>query len=366
MSSKIFFHKQLDKQGIANRFAKYCLAVLSLGILVSCSFQGGEESQADGLDRELLALLPPDVASLTSFDVLRLKSMPLYRLSVEEDRKNKRPGGDRKTVAGKTSFDPWRDIDMLLAAAWVEGSRDKLDTLPTLVLLVARGRFHATGGIGRELNNAEVENHRGFDVYHRPAVALSDFLPQTLDSIFLTQFDDGFSLVLFDGEIAVAGVRPIVMQTIDRYIDDDPNLLGNTQLIERAEVLSVSNQAWSVFLDIGDLWESQVHKFPRGINIPVARVFRAISISTIAVNLTDGIDVKAEGICATPQDARTLVNVSRGMVGLGRFALSRQYPVVMNLLKNIDLVDDGMTFRASLKMTVSEFEKTLASLKREQ
>ena len=88
--------------------------------------------------------------------------------------------------------------------------------------------------------------------------------------------------------------------------------------------------------------------------------------SSLAADLTDGIDVKAEGVCATPEDAKTLADAGRGMVALGRLTLSEQYPDLMKLFDAINVVDDAKVIRASVRMTASDFEGLLAAFRKEQ
>ena len=83
----------------------------------------------------------------------------------------------------------------------------------------------------------------------------------------------------------------------------------------------------------------------------------------MAVALTDGIDVQAEGVCAAPEDAKTLAEVGRGMVALGRLTLSGKYSEAMTLFDAIDVVAEEKLIRASVKMTAADFERLLAAFK---
>ena len=268
-------------------------------------------------------------------------------------------------MAAEIGLDPRRDLDRVLAASWVDRSDDKSSAPTARFLVAARGRFDLTE-IGRQLDDAKVEEYRGVTVYYQPTPQTSGSIPQAPGSEFLKQREDGFSLAFFDERIAVAGVKPAVMETIDRKMDGGASLLDNTQLLERAEALNLSNQLWSVSLNTGELWESGAGSFPSGINIPAFQIFRSMESSSLAADLTDGIDVKAEGVCATTEDAKTLADASRGMVALGRLTLSGQYPAAMQLFDAIDVAEDEKLIRASVKMTASDFERLLAALKGER
>ena len=360
-----FSRKRFDKRRVANRSTASLLLVIFVAVVALYSCQTEDEGQAGGLDRELVALLPPHATSLTGADILRLRTTRVFRLLEEESRKNDGPRGSVKTIVEKTGFDPWQDLDRVLAASWVDASDDESSAPAARFLVVARGRFDLTG-IGRQLDDAEVEQYRGATVYHQPVHQPSGSIPQEPGSEFLKQLEDGFSLAFFDESTAVAGVKPAVIGTIDRKMDGGASFLDNTQLLERAEALNLSNQLWSVSLNAGELWESGADSLPGGINIPAFRIFRSMESSSLAADLTDGIDVRAEGVCATAEDAKTLAEAGRGMVALGRLTLSEQYPDVMKLFDAIDVAEDEKLIRASVKMTASDFESLLAALKEER
>ena len=365
MLPKGFSRKRFGKRRVANRSTASLLLVIFVVVVALYSFQTEDEGQAGGLDRELVALLPPSATSLTGADILRLKTTPVFRFLEEESRKNEGPRGRVKTIVEKTGFDPLQDLDRVLVASWVDAPNDESSAPTARFLVVARGRFDLTE-IGHQLDDAEVEQYRGVTVYHQPVPQPSGSIPEAPDSEFLKQLEDGFSLAFFDERTAVAGVKPAVMKTIDRKMDGGASLLDNIQLLERAEALNQSNQLWSVSLNTGELWESGAGNLPSGINIPAFRIFRSMESSSLAADLTDGIDVKAEGVCATPEDAKTLADAGRGMVALGRLTLSDKYPEAMKLFDAIDVVDDQKVIRASVKMTAADFETLLAALKEER
>ena len=365
MLAKGFSRDWLGKERLTSRSTACLLAVVFVPVLAFYSCQTEDESQAAGLDRELAALLPSNATSLMGADILRLKTTPVYRLLEAESRKNEQLHQDFDRMAAQIGFDPWQDLERVLAASWVDASDDNSSAPAARFLVVARGRFDLTE-IGPRLDDVKVEQYRGVTVYHQPVPQTSGSIPQAPGSEFLKQLEDGFSLAFFDERIAVAGVKPAVMETIDRKMDGGASLLDNTQLLERAEALNLSNQLWSVSLNAGELWESQAGSFPSGINIPAFRIFRSMESSSLAADLTDGIDVKAEGVCATPEDAKTLADAGRGMVALGRLTLSEQYPDVMKLFDALDVVDDEKVIRASVKMTGPDLERLLAAIKGER
>ena len=363
MLAKGFSRDWFGKERLTSRSTACLLAVVFVSVLTLHSCRSEDKSQGVGVDRELAALLPSDASGVGGVDIMRLKTTPVYRLW-EESRGNEQVHHDFDRMAAEIGFDPRQDLNRVMAASWVDALDDNSSAPTARFLVVARGRFDLTE-IGPQLDDAKVEEYRGVTVYHQPVPQTSGSIPQAPGSEFLKQLEDGFSLAFFDERIAVAGVKPAVMETIDRKMDGGASLLDNTQLLERAEALNLSNQLWSVSLNTGELWESQAGSFPSGINIPAFRIFRSMESSSLAADLTDGIDVKAEGVCATPEDAKTLADAGRGMVALGRLTLSEQYPDVIKLFDAIDVVDDEKVIRASVKMTAAEFERLLAAIKGE-
>ena len=259
-----FFRDWFGKERLTNRSTACLLALLFVAVLAFYSCQTEDGSQSVGVNRKLAALLPPNATSLMGADILRLKTTPVYRFLEEESQKNESPQRGLKTIAERTGFDPWQDLDRVLAASWVDASDDKSSAPTARFLVVARGRFDLTE-IGRQLDDAEVEEYRGVTAYHQPVPQTSGSIPQAPGSEFLKQLEDGFSLAFFDERTAVAGVKPAVIGTIDRKMDGGASLLDNTQLLERAEALNLSNQLWSVSLNTGELWESQAGSLPSGI-----------------------------------------------------------------------------------------------------
>ena len=356
----------------ANRSTACLLAVVFVSVLTLHSCRSEDKSQAAGLDRELAALLPSDASGVGSVDMMRLKIIPIYRLLEAESERNESyyqyldQSLDRMTA--QIGFDPRQDLDRVMSASWADRPDDGVESPGAWSIAVARGRFHLTDAVRKWFEeNGDVEEYRGVTVYHSPTPETGGSIPQAPEPEFLKQLEDVFSFALFDERIAVAGTKLAVMETIDRKIDGGPSLLDNKPLLERAEALNLSNQLWSFSSNMGELLESRLDSLPSGINIPPAlRSLLSIESASCAADLAEGIDVQAEFVFATPEDAKTLADAGRGMVALGRLTLSEQYPDVMKLLDAIDVVDDEKLIRASVKMTAAEFERLLAAFKGER
>ena len=366
MLTNVFPRKGFGKEQLTTRSTACLLVVLFVPVLALSSCRSEDEGQALGLDRELAALLPPDVSGVGGVDMMRLKATPVYRLW-EESRGNEQVHHDFDRMAAEIGFDPRQDLDRVMAASWVDRPDDEVASSGVRSIAVARGRFRLTDAVRKWLeDHGDVEEYRGVTVYHQQTPKATGSSRRTPGFGLLRAAEGRFSVAFFDEEIAVTGKKSAVTETIDRKIDGGPGLVDNEELLRQVQTISSSNQIWWVSLNPGELWESGVGSLPSGINIPAFRIFRSMERSSLAADLTDGIDVQAEGVCAAPEDAKTLAEVGRGMVALGRLTLSEKYPEAMKLFDAIDVAEDEKLIRASVKMTGSDFERLLAGFKGER
>ena len=100
MLTNVFPRKGFGKEQLTTRSTACLLVVLFVSVLALSSCRSEDEGQALGLDRELAALLPPDVSGVGGVDMMRLKATPVYRLWEESPRERTsssrfRPHGGR-------------------------------------------------------------------------------------------------------------------------------------------------------------------------------------------------------------------------------------------------------------------------------
>ena len=358
-----FSRDWFGKEQLTSRSTACLLAALFAAVLAFSSCRSEDESQALGLDRELAALLPSEASGVGGLDMKRLKATPVYRLW-KESRENEQAHQDFDRMAAEIGFDPRRDLHQVLAASWIDRPDEGVESPGPRSIAVARGRFSLTDTVRKWLeDHTVVEEYRGVAVYHSPTPETSGSTPEAPGSEFFGRLEHGLSLVFFDEEIAAAGNKSAVMETIDRKMDGGRSLVDDGTLLGQVQAISSSNQIWWLSLNPEELWESGAGRMPSGINIPAFRIFRSMERSSLAADLAEGIDVQAEGVCAVPEDAKTLAEVGRGMVALGRLTLSEKYPQTMTLFDAIDVAAEEKLIRASVKMTAAEFESLLAAFK---
>ena len=313
----------------------------------------GKQVRAQSLqiDRSLLALLPANANTLVGVDVERLKHTSLYQRLEEESRKEK--GRNQfDELAAMTGFDPRRDVEQLLVAAWPQGMASRPGEAEPNFLVAGRGRFNAAN-LTREIlkQQAVVEKYRGYDILGPRA---SGKEPQRTKG----KHDQG-AVAFLDETTAVAGNRAEVRAAIDRKIGGGPTLLHNTDLLGRAQRISGASQIWAVSQSPGELLrqglpsEGPLH----GSNF--ARIFQSMQNTSFGLNLTDGLDLLAAGLCRTPEDAKTLADAARGVIALGRLTLSDKEPEWMTVFDRIRVEERGAELDISVSIEREMFEKLL-------
>lgn len=329
------------------------LALLVLGVYLTRTARHAS-AQSITLDRNLVALLPANATTLVGVDVDRLKGTALYRHIEAESQKG--PGNSQfDNFTATTGFDPRRDVRELLVASWVDAAAKNQSQF----VAVARGEFNVTA-IGNEIKKegkATSQTYRGFEV----------FLPdgnrkQVPKNESSTPHDQG-AFAFLDTKTAIAGSRPAVLAAIDRKAGGGPSLLDNTSLLSRAQTISASSQVWAVSQSPGDV---VAHAMPKSGSVETsnfARIFASMQNSTFAVDLMNGVDLRANGICKTSEDAKTLGDAARGFVAIGRLAASQKEPELMGLLDGIKVEEQSTELNISVRVDPATLDKLLEKKK---
>ena len=328
------------------------LMTTGLGVgLYFWQFEQPAQAQALALDRNLLALLPPNSTSLVGVDVARLKQTPVYRHIEEESR---RSGGSKRNdleeFVAKTGFDPRQDVDEMLVASYEDPSQQDSDSQ---FVAVARGRFNLSSLKGElRARGATVETYKGFEIFgpeNRPSRSRRPGSSREEQGRF----------TFLDEKTALAGTRSAVLAAIDRKLSGGPSLLANTALLGRAQNISGSNQVWAVSDRPGQVITRAIPRkhAPQGSNF--ARIFSSMQNSTFALDLMNGVDLRAAGLCKTTQDAKALADAARGIVALGRLSASQNEPELMAVFDNIQVDDRDTELNISVRIDLPTFEKLL-------
>ncbi len=256
---------------------------------VSVAILGCGLAQMGGgrVDPALAALVPSDTIMLAGIRMSDLRSTPLYSKMVAQKRLS-----DLDDFAKKTNFDPRKDVnDMLVASNGTDS------------VLLARGTFkiQTPAGLKKSL-------YKGVAIYGK---------------------DDGAYAIL-DASTAVAGSVAAVRKAIDQK---QSGQRGAAALVEQARSLAGSGQIWLVSNGWGTLPD---RLSAQGGNISNAnRFLRSIESATLIADLRSGLAANLTGQCRTEQDAKTLGDAARGMVGLGRLSVPENQPEMLRVFDGI-------------------------------
>ncbi len=259
------------------------LAAISLLIIGCTSAQMG----GTRVDPALAALVPADTIVLAGVQMRELRATPLYTKLISRKRLS-----ELDDFAKKTNFDPRKDVNELLV---VSNGTDNT--------LLARGNFKIQAPAG--LNKS---TYKGVTIYGK---------------------GDGAYAIL-DTTTAVAGTESVVHGAIDQK---ESGQRGAAGLIDRARGLSGPGQIWLV----ANGWGALPDRLSRdGGNLSnLSRFFRGIDKATLTVDLRSGVVAQAKGECRTEQDAKTLGDAARGLVGLGRLTVPENKPEMLKLFDGI-------------------------------
>jgi hypothetical protein len=262
---------------------KASLAAISV-LMVACS-----SAQMGGtrVDPALAALVPADTIVLSGIRMREFRATPLYAKLISQKRLS-----ELDDFAKKTNFDPRKDVNELLVAS--NGTDNTV---------LARGTFkiNAPAGLTKSA-------YKGVTVYGQ---------------------GDGAYAIL-DTTTAVAGAESAVHRVIDQK---QSGQRGPAGLLGRARGLTAPGQIWLV----ADGWGALPERLSRdGGNLSnLSRFFRGIEKATATVDLRSGVVAQAKGECRTEQDAKTLGDAARGLVGLGRLTVPENKPEMLRLFDGI-------------------------------
>lgn len=236
------------------------------------------------IDATLARFVAPDAVFVAGARMESLRSTPLYRKWVEG---KPRPLLDR--FAQRTGLDPRRDIGEVLLSS--DGKH---------MVAIARGRFDnqrleawlsASGG--------RRERYKGYTLLGNEKSALLLLDPNT-----------------------VAGGAPAVL----RELADRRNQRRSSPLLEKARAFPATTQFWAISSNPLAIAE----ELPAGgVLANLRKIAAMLESGTLAGDLHGGLHLTMEGKCRNEEDARTLVEVLRGLVGLARLSTPDNAPELL-------------------------------------
>lgn len=255
------------------------------------------------VDPVLAALIPGDSVMLAGARMEEIRATPVYKRLLIRQRLQ-----ELDKFAAETGFDPRKDVRELLMAS------NGKDTV-----VVARGKFPGTG-----IPSAKKLIYKGYTLFEN---------------------EEGAYAVL-DTTTAVAGKTLAVRSAIDQYKSGNRNAAA--ALLRKAQEVPGPNQIWAVSIGWGNFLERAAPETGNAANF--GKIFRSLENTTFAADLRTGLNATATGLCTTEQDARTLHDALRGLVGLGRLSVPDNQPELARFYDGIKVEQQ----QRSLKITVSE------------
>jgi hypothetical protein len=286
---------------------KVWLLAASVAIL-GCS---SAEIGGNRIDPALAALVPSDTIILSGARMSELRSTALYSKLISRQRLS-----ELDDFAKKTNFDPRKDVnDMLIANNGADS------------VVLARGNFKIQAPVGLKKSA-----YKGVTIYSK---------------------NEGAYAIL-DATTAVAGPEPAVRKVIDQK---QSGQRGAAALLDRARALAGTGQVWFVSNGWGTLPD---RLSGQGGNLSnLSRFFRSIETATAIADLRSGLVANANGQCKTEQDAKTLGDAARGMVGLGRLSVPENQPEMLRLFDGIKVEQKQTSIQVNVNITPDLIDRLL-------
>ena len=289
-----------------------CLALMSL-LALGC---GSAETGSVRVDPGLAALVPADTVTLGGVRMEALRATAVYKRWVVG---RSMPLMDE--FAKETGLDLRKDLAELLSAS---NGRD------TVVL--ARGKF----------SPATLESRLS-----RPGVKRMPYKGHTLIG------NEEGAVAFLNATTAVAGRAAMIHSVIDQR-----NRGGvPAALLEKLKTVPASSQIWAVSLggfgQIGKVVPQE------GMLANVGKILSLIENFTFAADFRAGLDALATGLCRSEQDARSLSDAVRGLIGLGRLSTPDNEPEMLRFYDAIQVEQQQRTVRVRAQIPQDLLDKAI-------
>jgi hypothetical protein len=280
---------------------------------VSCNWaqMGGSR-----VDAKLVSMIPADTVGLAGIRMDDLRPSPLYQKLLSQQRLTM-----FDDLAARTGFDPRKDVRELLIAS---NGRDD-------ALILARGTFHI-----RAPAEFKKTTYQGYTLY--------------------TSEHGGVGLI--DESTAVAGRIPTVRAALDQFKSGKSS--ADPDLLARARAIGPENQIWSVSKGFGGILNRALPESGNAANLD--KILRALENATAAVDLRSGVKGYATGLCRTEQDAKSLGDAARGLVGMGRLSVPDNQPQMLRLWDGIKIEQQQRTVRINVAIPQELVDKLVEML----
>ena len=283
-------------------------------LATSLMIAGCSSAQTGGrVDPVLAALVPADAFLLSGVRMSELRTTPLYAKMLSQDLSS-----TLDDFARNTNFDIRKDVNDILLASTPTASGK---------VLLARGNFkiQAPAGFRKSV-------YKGVAIYSQGEAAYAILDPTT----------------------AVAAPQPEVRKIIDQK---QSGQRGATVLLDHARNLAGAGQIWLVSNGWGTLPADLSRQDGNIANL--SRFMQSIERATAIADLRSGLVGNITGECKSEQDAKSLGDAARGMVGLGRLNVPENRPELLRLFDGIKVEQKQRTIQVNINISADLIDRML-------
>jgi hypothetical protein len=248
------------------------------------------------IDNVLIKMVPPGTTTLVGARMDVLKTTEFYKRMMAAQ---KLPQFDR--FAAESGFDPRRDVREVLFAEAPQGA-----------VLMARGTFRINEPI---LQGTKRIRHGEYNI---TAIEASGFC-------------------ILDSTLAVAGDIPAIEAVLEEWKSGSHT--AAQPLVARVKTVSDSIQLWAVSTGAAGFLADNLPLMAGGIDF--AKIFRSLDNTWLVSDFSTGLRAEAHGTAAREQDAGSLRDAVKGIIGLGRLSVPEKQPELLKLWDGILVEQQG-------------------------
>jgi hypothetical protein len=271
-------------------------------------------------DRQLLGMMMPDAKVLGGMNVIQVRTSPYGQYLLSQGPFN---DPQFQQFVMKTGFDPLRDItEVVVASRGVPGDKSGL--------VAARGTFNIQQIIAFvQTNGGTVDQSHGVPLITGPHGEMA--------------------IALIDNTLALAGDADSVIAAIPRRTA--PSTLDPV-LVAKADALSASADAWAATTVSPGAAGLPTGSKPGGFDLTA---LQSIQQSSAGVKFGASVNVNAEVVTDTPQNASALADVARLLVKLGE--MNPQSAQIAPLLESVSIQTAGTAVQLSVSIPENLIEQ---------
>jgi len=261
-------------------------------------------------DTSLGKFVPGDSIALAGVRMDQVRTSPIYQKLRAQKRFS-----ELDDLKARTGFDPTRDVNELLVASNGKNA-----------VTIARGRFAPSDPAAKKAP------YKGYTLY--------------------LHGDGAYAII--DPSTAVAGTQPAVRAAIDQYKSESSSP-AVTALLTRARELSPQAQMWAV----SDSPEAFAGLASGNAAGNFGKVFGQIERVALTVDLNNGFNAVASGQCRTEQDAKSLGDALRGLVGLGKMSVPQGQTDLLRLYDSVQVDQTQNSIKLTARIAPDLIDKLL-------